>query len=322
MKKIPQVTNRILASLCFLASLSSLAQLRPRRPDITTDEEIAKRVPWKDDCDVSNTPWNSFKMTVYQNDPSVIDRTLEISPLTRKAFADPKLRADDEKAIAEIKKSIRRIETTYERNSLGELFWDDQDEIKRLKALAARFERQEVLFNAPNSSLQGRDIVELLAAHNVNRNGRAKKGEELEGLRAEVQPGLGEVIESFPCETKNMRVCSVAFPRTENSLHVIDYLGVVVDDSNRPRTELKKLYLRTNRIKIDHCLRDYPMGNSDRETIRTACEVWPRASEDVDIAFRDVREQFIACRDALNAFLKTQSDIPRNERGKVVPKHN
>ncbi len=310
-EKRPDI-NKILLLLGLLAGPVAYSQFRP---SIMTDEERAKRVSWKDDCDLDKTPWNSFKMTVYESSPSVVDRTLEVSPLTRKALANPKLRADDQKTIAEIKRAIHRIETTYKRNSLGEIFWDDQDEIKRLQSLIDRIERGEMLFNAPRSSLQGRGIVEIMAAHNVGWNGRAKVGEELEELRAQVQPDLGRVIESFPCETKNMRACAVAYPRKINTLNTI-----VVDDNGKPESVLNRLYQRTNRIKIDHCLRDYPMTSADRETIRKACEEWPRRTEDGDVAYRDVRDIFIACRDALNGFLESQRNIPRNERGKYLPK--
>ncbi len=307
------ITNTLLL-LSLLTGASAYSQFRP---SIMTDEDRAKQVWWTKECELDKTPWNSFKMTVYESSPSVVDRTLEVSPLTRKALADQKLKADDQKTIAEIRRAIRRIETTYKRNSLGELFWDDQDEIKRLQSLIARIERGEMLFNAPRSSLQGRGIVEIMAAHNVRRNGRAKVGEELEELRAQVQPDLGQVIESFPCETKNLRACAVAYPRTMNTLNTI-----IVDDNDKPESVQRKLYQRTNRIKIDHCLRGYPMTNAERESIRKACEEWPRSTEDGDVAYRDVRDIFVACRDALNGFLESQRNVPRNERGKYVPKEH
>ena len=282
-------------------------------------KEALKNIKYLD-CDPTKTPWNSFKIDVYENGGDKPDTTFQTSPIIRKIFDPPRLKSDDEKLLADLKVRITKIEKNSERLPSGKLFPDDQKVVDQIKEWITKLEdKKGTILNTPESSLQGQGILHLLAAHNVRWNGKARVGDELQGLREKVPMDLAEVIESFPCEANNIRVCAAASPRTENAM----FNDSIVGESKLPEAELRKKYQRIRLIKIDHCLSDYPMSETEKNKIDTACNKWPHLDGNIEInsndtAYRFIRLKFVACRDALNNFLKTQANLPL-KNGKYIP---
>ena len=312
----------LLSLLCiFLIPFSSQAQ-QADIEDFLGEEgykEALKRIRYLD-CDPTKIPWNSFKIDVYENGGEKPDTTFQTSPIIRKTFDPPRLKSDDEKLLADLKVRITKIEKNSERLPSGKLFPDDQKVVDQIKGWITKLEdKKGTILNTPESSLQGQGILHLLAAHNVRWNGKARVGDELQGLREKVPMDLAEVIESFPCESNNIRVCAVASPQTENAM----FNDSSVDESKLPEAELRKKYQRIRLIKIDHCLSDYPMSETEKNKIDTACNKWPHLDGNIEVnsndtAYRFIRLKFVACRDALNNFLKTQANLPL-KNGKYIP---
>ena len=281
--------------------------------------ELIKNIKYLD-CDPTKTPWNSFKIDVYDSSDDHPDSTFQTSPIIRKTFEPPRLQSDDAKLLADLKERIKKIEKNSERLPSGKLFPDDQKVVDQIKEWITKLEdKKGTILNTPESSLQGKEILHLLAAHNVRWNGKARVGDELQGLREKVPMDLAEVIDSFPCEANNLRICAAASPRTENA----KYNDSSVDESKLPEAELRKKYQRIRLVKIDHCLSDYPMGETEKNKIDTACNKWPHLDGNIEVnsddtAYRFIRLKFVACRDALNNFLKTQANLPL-KNGKYIP---
>ena len=313
--------NLLSIIIALVSSMNSYAQqddiedfLGPERR-----RELIKSIKYLD-CDPTKTPWNTFKIDVYENGGDKPDTTFQTSPIIRKTFDPPRLKSDDEKLLADLKIRITKIEKNSERRTDGSLYNSEQAEIAKIKGWITKLEdKKGSILNTPESSLQGQGILHLLAAHNVRWNGKARVGDELQGLREKVPMDLAEVIESFPCEANNIRVCAAASPRTENAMVNTS----TVDESKLPEAELRKKYQRIRLIKIDHCLSDYPMSDPERKKIDTACNEWPHLDGNIEVnyndtAYRFIRLKFVACRDALNNFLKTQANLPL-KNGKYIP---
>ena len=316
-------TSISLASIIaiFIVALPSQAQ-QADIEDFLGEEgykAALKRIKFLD-CDLSKTPWNTFKIDVYDSSGDHPDTTFQTSPIIRKTFDTPRLQADDAKLLADLKERVKKFEKNPERLPSGKLFPDDQREVDQIKSWITKLEQKSgTILNTPESSLQGQGILHLLAAHNVRWNGKARVGDELQGLREKVSMDLGEVIDSFPCEAKNLRFCAAASPRTENA----SVNTSTVDESKQPEAELRKKYQRIGVLKIDHCLSDYPMSETERKKIDEACNEWPHLDGTIEVNFKDtayrfIRLKFIACRDALNDFLKNQANLPM-KNGKYIP---
>lgn len=319
MKTTFWIETRIAGFLFLVNGL--VAQSQNSRPRILSEERIKELLSQPDpDCDLSKTPWNTFNVTVYNEWPDKLDSTVKISPLTRKAFQEPRLSADDERLLNNLKERVKKIEAKGERLPSGKLFPDEKARIDKLNGWIKNMENKEqIVLNTPSSNLQGTELLHLLVAYNVGWNGKATHGDELEGLRDQAIPQLGEIIDSIPCEMKSMRVCADAQP----DLHAAWYNTAVIDDSKLSEEKKRELYKRVHILKIGHCLEDYPMSDGDRETLKTACEKWPTYSErvmvnDNDTAYRFIRHRFEICRDALNDFIKKQAGLPL-KNGKYIP---
>ena len=306
---------------CILIGMSSYAQLGEIEDFLGEEgrKEALNRIKYLD-CDPSKIPWNTFKIEVYENGGENPDTTLQTSPIIRKTFDPPRLKSDDEKLLADLKVRITKIEKNSERRSDGSLYNSEQAEIAKIKEWITKLEdKKGTILNTPESSIQGQGILHLLAAHNVRWNGRAREGDELQGLREKVPMDLAEVIETFPCEAKNIRICAAASPKTENA----KYNDTIDGESKLSEAELRKKYQRIRIIKIDHCLSDYPMSETEKNKIATACNKWPHLDGNIEVnsndtAYRFIRLKFVACRDALNNFLKTQANLPL-KNGKYIP---
>ena len=318
MKRISHKSTSLILLSLIIGRSASAQEIE----SFLTDEEVAQMLKSRItlDCDLEKTPWNSFKVTVYEKNFETVHETLEFSPLTRRAFQDPRLRPDDEKLLSDFKARIKKIEATAERLPSGKLFPDEQAEIKQIQDWIKSLEaKNQTILNTPKSNLQGTGVLHLIAAYNVGANGPKRTGDALEALREQVVAEMGEVLDSFPCETKNLKVCAEAQPDTSAVL----FNKAVVDDSKLPEEILQKKYKRIHILKIDHCLKDYPMSDVDRKTINDSCQKWPDRDNGVtvdnnDTAYRFIRAQFRACSTALNAFLDKQAGLPR-KNGKYIP---
>ena len=289
-------------SICFAAAASMVCEFSPTDPkgDLLLIKEYDER---------------DFGV------PGGLLATYKISPLLRRIGESRQSAAADEALLNHLNQRIADLDK--ERKN-GELLYTGQkrDYAYYQQTKEKILERKQMSLNDTQAPAQWEEILKIISPHNSDNQNVGNKPELLDNLRATAAVDLGEIVDGFPCETKNIRVCAKAEPFTEHATEK--------ENETIKEADLKKLYRRVSVLRIEHCLSNYPMPETDKEAIRKACEEWPRKNEygnrayvpDNDAGFPGIRMQFISCRDALNAFLDKQKNLPRNERGKYLPKEH
>ncbi len=245
--------------------------------------------------------------------------TYKISPLLRRIGDSRQLQAEDQELKDHIEKRIADLEKEKKNGEF--LFTGQRRDYESYQAWKRRISSgKQVSLNLSRSGAQSQEILKVLAPHNSDNQNVGDNPQVLVNLRATAGISFGDIIDSFPCETKNIRVCAKVEPFTQHATEK--------ENETMKETDIKKLYRRISVLRIEHCLSNHSMSATDKETLRKACEEWPNKNEygdrayvpPSDAGYAGIRMQFIACRDALNAFLDKQKNLPRNERGKYVPK--
>lgn len=253
--------------------------------------------------------------------PGGLLATYKISPLLRRIGDSPQFQAEDQELKNQIDKRITALEKEKKNGEF--LFTGQRRDYESYQGWKKRIlSGNQVSLNLSQTGAQSQEILKLIAPHNSANQNVGDNPQTLLHLRTTAGISFGEIIDSFPCETKNIRVCAKVEPFTE---HATDK-----ENETMKEADIKKLYRRISVLRIEHCLSDYPMGVTDKEGIRKACEEWPNKNEygdrayvpPSDAGYAGIRMQFIACRNALNAFLDKQKNLPRNERGKYIPKEH
>ena len=246
--------------------------------------------------------------------------TYKISPLLRIAGSSRQLAEEDQTILKNINSQMIALER--ERKN-GEFVFTgqrlDYEMFSRWKS--AILEKQQPMLNLQHGNSQAQEMLKVIVPHN-SANQNVDPESDLKDLRAIAPLDFGDLLNAFPCESKNIRICAKAEPFTEHATEK--------ENETMKEPDVKKLYRRISVLRIEHCLSDYPMSSADKETIRKACEEWPNKNEkgnrlfipDNDAGYLGFHYQLMACRDALSAFLDKQKNLPRNERGKYVPKEH
>ena len=313
-----KATNPVLASLCLVTILSYSQDL----PDIG---EI-RITPTSMVCEFSPTDpkGDFFLMKEYDERhfgrPGEFLATYKISPLVRTAGSARQLSDDDQTILKNI--NVQMTALGRERKN-GEFVFTGQrknyEDLSRWKT--AILEKRQPMMNLQLGNSQAQEMLKVIVPHN-SADQNVDPDSDLKDLRAIAPLDFGDLLDSFPCESKNIRICAKAEPFTE---HATDKENEIMKEK-----DVKKLYRRISVLRIEHCLSDYPMSSTDKETLRKACEEWPNKNEkgnriyipDNDAGYLGFHFQLMACRDAVNAFLDKQKNLPRNERGKYVPKEH
>jgi hypothetical protein len=123
--------------------------------------------------------------------------------------------------------------------------------------------------------------------------------------------GIGETMNEIPCEFDSIRFCGMAEPFTQHAEEE--------DEKKYSKDELKKQFRRFTSLRIEHCLSNEKIPDSDREVIDNACEKPPPETPPTDRGLASFRGQILACAKALNAYMAKSKDYPLNERKKYVP---
>ena len=249
--------------------------------------------------------------------PGGLLATYQISPLLRTAGSSRQLTEEDQTVVKSLNEQMAALDR--ERKN-GELLLTGQrknyESFNRWKV--AILEKRQPMLNLQLGNSQAQEMLKVIVPHN-SADQNVAPDSDLKDLRAVAPLDFGDLLASFPCETKNIRICAKAEPFTEHATEK--------ENESMKESDIKKLYRRISVLRIEHCLSNYPMPSPDKETLRKACEEWPNKNEkgnriyipESDAGFLGFHYQLMACRDALNAFLDKQKNLPRNERGKYVP---
>ena len=252
--------------------------------------------------------------------PGGLLATYKISPLLRIAGNSRQLIEEDQTIVKSLNEQMASLDR--ERKN-GELLLTGQR--KNYESFsswkAAILEKRQPMLNLQLGNNQAQEMLKVIVPHN-SADQNVAPDSDLKDLRAVAPLDFGDLLDSFPCESKNIRICAKAEPFTEHATEK--------ENETMKEPDVKKLYRRISVLRIEHCLSDYPMSSADKESLRKACEEWPNKNEkgnrlyipDNDAGFLGFHYQLMACRDALNAFLDKQKNLPRNEHGKYVPKEH